>query len=259
VSTATAQRVASLQFPGIRFGALPAEPVRRLATGIDPLDALLGGGLPRGYVSEVVGGPSSGRTALLHALLASATRRGEVAAVVDLPDALDPPSLARAGADLGRVLWVRPPSPQTALKCAELILSAGGFGLVVLDGLEARRTRPLPPQVWPRLAQVTRRAGAACLLCAPQRLAGGAAAMALTLAPQQVRWSGHLFEGITTTAVLARTRFGAAERAIELMFGTVARPPVGGGAPSPPGRGGARPEHRGKGGGEEAVRHAITG
>lgn len=209
--------VAALQLSGIRMGALPVEPVRRLPTGIGELDELLGGGLPRGQLSEIVGGPSSGRTGLLHALLTSATRRGEVAAVVDLADALDPPSLARAGADLERVLWVRPPAPQVALRCAELILNAGGFGLVALDGL-GMRGRPLTRQVWPRLAQVARRGGAACVVCAPHRLSEGAAALALTLAQRRTHWSGRLFEGLTSTAVLTRHRFGPTGAAVSVAL-----------------------------------------
>ena len=108
-------RFAALQFPGVRVGAPPVEPGRRLPTGIDCLDELLGGGLPRGHVSEIVGGPSSGRTALLHALLASATRRGEATAVVDLPDALDPRSLANAGVDLNVADTDQRPGERVAL------------------------------------------------------------------------------------------------------------------------------------------------
>jgi hypothetical protein len=221
-------------------------------TGIAALDELLGGGLPRGHLSEIAGGPSSGRTALLHALLASATRRGEVAAVVDVADALDPPSLARAGADLTRVLWVRPPSAKTALKCVELILGAGGFGVVALDGVGTRIARPLPRQVWPRLAQVTRRAGVACVVCGPQRLASGAAALALTISQRQVHWSGRLFEGLSTTAVLTRSRFGPTERAVTLLLGE--------GVDAQ--RAAERVERvqaRRRGGGEEAVDCASTG
>jgi len=249
--TAARERFASLQFPGVRLGALLAEPVRRVPTGIAALDALLGGGLPRGHLSEIVGGPSSGRTALLHALLASATRRGEATAVVDLLDALDPPSLARAGADLGRVLWVRPPSPQTALKCAELILGAGGFGVVALDGLGAPAARPLPRPVWPRLAQVTRRARAVVALCASRRMTTSCAAVVLRLSQRRVRWGGQLFDGITTTAEMTRSRFGPAQQAVVLALGERLAALEGVQIESwPAGR---------SGGGEGAVDRAISG
>jgi hypothetical protein len=228
VQTATARdRLLSLNVPGVRVGAVPAEPVRRLPSGIAALDALLGGGLPRGHLSEVVGGPSSGRTALLHAWVATATRAGEVAAVIDLPNALDPPSLAQAGADLARVLWVRPPTVRIGLKCAELILSAGGFGLVAIDGLGAVRSNPEQPRgarspsrhAWPRLAQVTRRAGAAVVILAPRRVTTSCAALALELSQRRARWNGRLFDGFTTSVELARNRFGPADRAVTLAVG----------------------------------------
>ena len=53
---------------------------------------------------------STSRVDLALAALATATRRGEVAALIDLEDALDPASLLAVGADLSRVLWVRPGS-----------------------------------------------------------------------------------------------------------------------------------------------------
>jgi hypothetical protein len=77
-----------------------------VSSGIPAIDALTGG-LPRGCLTEVCGPASSGRTALLLAALAAATRRGEFCAVVDASDALDPQSVAAAGVDLERLLWVR--------------------------------------------------------------------------------------------------------------------------------------------------------
>jgi len=77
-----------------------------VSSGIPAIDALTGG-LPRGCLTEVCGPASSGRTALLLAALAVATRRGEFCAVVDASDALDPQSVAAAGVDLERLLWVR--------------------------------------------------------------------------------------------------------------------------------------------------------
>ena len=75
--------------------------------GVVELDAVLGGGFPRGSLVELCGPESSGRTSLAISLLAQATSRQEACAFVDVSDSLDPVSLAAAGADLQRVLWVR--------------------------------------------------------------------------------------------------------------------------------------------------------
>ena len=76
------------------------------SSGIPALDALTGG-LPRGCLTEICGPASSGRTAVLLAALAAATRRGEYCVVVDASDALDPQSAAAASVDLDHLLWVR--------------------------------------------------------------------------------------------------------------------------------------------------------
>jgi len=76
-------------------------------SGIAELDAVLGGGFPRGSLVELCGPASSGRTGLAFSLLAQATSRQEACAFVDVSDSLDPVSLAAAGVDLPRLLWVR--------------------------------------------------------------------------------------------------------------------------------------------------------
>ena len=77
------------------------------ATGFAELDALLGGGIPRGQITELVGKASSGCTSVVLSLLAEATARREVAAYIDAADCFDPPSAERAGVALDRLLWVR--------------------------------------------------------------------------------------------------------------------------------------------------------
>jgi RecA/RadA recombinase len=55
------------------LGLRPDAKIREcLPTGIAPLDALTGG-FPRGAISEILGRESSGRTTLVHSLLAAAT------------------------------------------------------------------------------------------------------------------------------------------------------------------------------------------
>ncbi len=76
-------------------------------TGLSDLDALLGGGLPRGEICEITGPASSGCTRLVLSVLAEATQAGEVAAYIDATDCLDPRSAEQAGVVLDRLLWVR--------------------------------------------------------------------------------------------------------------------------------------------------------
>lgn len=76
-------------------------------SGVPELDAVLSGGFPRGALVELCGPASSGRTSLAFSLLAEATGRQEACAFVDVSDALDPLSLAAAGVELPRLLWIR--------------------------------------------------------------------------------------------------------------------------------------------------------
>src|SRR5207302_480832 len=76
-------------------------------SGVRELDAVLGGGFPRGSLVELCGPASSGRTSLAFSLLAEATERQQACAFVDVADSLDPLSLAAAGVDLPRLLWIR--------------------------------------------------------------------------------------------------------------------------------------------------------
>ena len=75
--------------------------------GVTELDELLGGGFPRGSLVELCGPASSGRTSVAFSLLAQATERQEACAFVDVSDSLDPLSLAAAGVELPRLLWIR--------------------------------------------------------------------------------------------------------------------------------------------------------
>jgi hypothetical protein len=118
--------------------------VEKLYTGIDEIDALTGG-LPRGAISEIFGPASSGRTSLMYSLLAYATTHQETCALVDTNDVFAPTAAVAAGMNFDRLLWVRcAGNLEHAFKAADLLLHAGGFGLVVLDlgdvpGKEARQ------------------------------------------------------------------------------------------------------------------------
>jgi len=183
---------------GERLAAIPklteVKPASRLAirsapemvsSGVREIDALTGG-LPRGCLTEVCGSQSSGRTSLLFATLAAATKRQEACALVDVNDVFDPMLAAAAEVEFEQLLWVRCGSPvenaQTsartlrvgsgarknseaernfarrrgetalgqALRVTDLLLQSGGFGLVTLDlgDVPLKMTRRIPLTSW---------------------------------------------------------------------------------------------------------------
>ena len=189
---------------GVRLGNAQSTPLPRLPTGLAPLDAATGGGLPRGRVTEVAGPRSAGRTGLACAVASRATGAGETIAWVDVEDALDPEAAAAAGVVLARTLWVRPRTVADALRATDILLRAGGFGLVVLDLGEHDRARLPAP---------SRATGSTLLVLTPRRQAGGFAALGLEVTARGARWSGGtgrlvLLDGIDARVTVTRSRVG---------------------------------------------------
>ena len=107
--------------PASRLDVRPAPEM--VSCGIRELDALTGG-FPRGCLTEICGAASSGRTSILLSALAQATQRGEVCALVDASDALDPGSAMAAQIAMERLLWVR--CKKTVLSSRSPVLSPVG-------------------------------------------------------------------------------------------------------------------------------------
>lgn len=233
------KKLQHFEFSGVFRGRELTRKTRRLGSGLLQLDALLGGGIARGRISEIIGQPGSGRTTIAACFAASATSRGEVVAWMDSTGAFDPSSMAKAGVDLARVLWASfaegcpplaspvlrssdvPPSfrpkerrfESCLLKAAELVLEAGGFALVVVD---FGRTRyPLLQSAALRIARSAERSNAAVLMLAPRRMCGSFAALSLTLSRSQARFSRlssdspPLFDGLEFQARIACNKLGA--------------------------------------------------
>ncbi len=161
-----------------------------LATDIPDLDTLLGGGLERGSLTELVGRPSSGRFAILLTALQRITSSGEPAALIDQGAHLDPQSAATAGIDLERLLWVCPKRLPDSLAAAELLV-ATGFPLVVIDlGLPPVKGRA-PLAAWLRLARRTAEYRAVALVSSPYRVSGCAANTVVIAGKTRGRWYGR--------------------------------------------------------------------
>lgn len=154
-----------------RRAALREDP---LPTSLAGFDQLLGGGLPRGELVELVGRGSCGRFAAILAALRAVTGAGEAAALVDQGGQLDPQAATEIGIDLERLLWLRPHNLGDSLATAELLVHTG-FPLIALDlGLPPVRGRA-PLAAWLRLARTAAVHGAVVLIGSPYRLSGCAA------------------------------------------------------------------------------------
>jgi len=175
----------------------------RRGTGLAALDRLLGGGWPRAALSEISGRRSSGRTTVVRAALAAAIAAGETVALVDAGGSLD----ARAWTGLG-LLWIRC-APSQALKAADLVVAAGGFGMVALDLCDA--TLRIPDAAWVRLRHTARAQGTTVLIAGAARRLGAFAAAAIDLggAPAFDADGPPLFTGLDVRALRLRDGRGA--------------------------------------------------
>lgn len=164
----------------------------RLLVGIPELDRLMGG-LVRGAVTEVFGPASSGRTTFALRALAAAAAREEICAWVDACDNLDPASAAAAGVDLDRLIWVRAGGDAgRALQCADLLVQAGGFGVIVLDiaELDVRAARRIPLAAWFRLRRAIENTPAILLVLSREPQVRQCASAAIEMRPCGAAWSG---------------------------------------------------------------------
>lgn len=155
-----------------------AEPV---ATGLGGVDEALGGGLPRGALTELVfTAPSSGGQLVLLHLLQTARRLHRFLGFVDGSDSFDPQSIEPAGL-LRHLLWVRCTTAAAALQAADLIARDSNFALLALDvrGCATRELRRVPPTLWYRLQRVLEPTSTALVVLTPQRLVPSARARLL--------------------------------------------------------------------------------
>jgi hypothetical protein len=223
-------------------------------SGVPSLDAPLGGGFPRGQLSEVVGPRSSGRTSVMLQTAAAATGRGELVALVDALDMFDVESAAAAGVDFDRLLWIRghmvsnpglcrdtnQRALEQAIRAFTLVLQAGNFGLVIFDAAEApaEAIRRLPFTTWLRLQRMVEGSQTMCLLVGGEPMARSSAGLTLRLRHEGIRppsplcgfgepgatgirFGQSLFEGLTVEARVVRARVREREEATA-TFSTVA-------------------------------------
>jgi recombination protein RecA len=173
----------------------------RLSTGIPGIS------LPRGGLTEIYGSASSGRAGLLISILAQATAREEMCAVVDAEDGFDPSTASAAGVDLAKILWVRcRHNAEHALKAADLLIQGGGFGVVAMElgGTSPATARRISLTSWFRLRRAVEHTPTVLIAVARQSNAKTCASLTLECRREQALWRGapgfRLLRGIAVRA-----------------------------------------------------------
>jgi len=161
-----------------------------VSTGIPEMDALLGG-LPRGAMTEICGAACSGRTSFLLSALASRTKDGEVCALVDARDSFDPLTANAAGIALEKLLWVRCQNIDQALRAMDLLIQAGGFGMVAVDlsDVPTKTVRQVPLNAWFRFRRAVEDTPTILLLLEQEPNAKTCASLVVRLEAREARWA----------------------------------------------------------------------
>ncbi len=161
-----------------------------VSTGVPEIDALVGG-LPRGAMTEICGAACSGRTSLLLSALASRTADGEVCALVDARDSFDPLTGNAAGIALEKLLWVRCQNIDQALRAMDLLIQAGGFGMVAVDlsDVPTRTVRQVPLNAWFRFRRAVEDSPTILLMIEQESNAKTCASLVLRLEMAEARWT----------------------------------------------------------------------
>lgn len=111
--------------------------VKFIPTGIETVDNALGGGIPRGRMTECHGPESSGKTTLAFYAIASAQREGEVCAFIDVEHAMDPIWARKCGVDLDELLFSQPSSGEEAWEIILELAESNSVAVIVLDSITA--------------------------------------------------------------------------------------------------------------------------
>ncbi|MEK9132503.1 MAG: recombinase RecA, partial [Patescibacteria group bacterium] len=112
-------------------------PIDTISTGSISLDLALGGGIPRGRVTEIYGPESSGKTTLTLHIIAEAQKKGGQCAFIDAEHALDPEYAKRIGVDMNNLLVSQPDSGEQALDITETLVRSNAVDVIVVDSVAA--------------------------------------------------------------------------------------------------------------------------
>jgi hypothetical protein len=148
-----------------RFPRVPKSVGTHLITGLAFFDQSVGGGLPKGAITELITPRrSAGSASLVRAFIHGAYRDKYFVALIDGRDSFDPSALDNS--ILRQLLWVRCAKALEAVKAADLLLRDGNFPLLIVDLIfnSPGELRKIPQTTWYRLQRLVESVPTACLV-----------------------------------------------------------------------------------------------
>ena len=112
-----------------------------IKTGIPSLDYVLGGGFPRGMITEIFGEEGAGKTTISFTCIKSVLENEGFVLYIDVEGKLDVKYMESCGVDLSRVHVAQPPSGEAAIDIWKKFAEVGGTDLIVLDSVAALHTK----------------------------------------------------------------------------------------------------------------------
>lgn len=207
----------SEKFPGLRMRVDGPRRAKQAVqrTGVPQIDGPLGGGVPKGALTEIIVPAAQGGSAsLIRAFLEQAAREKQIVAMVDGRDSLNVAQMEESV--LSRLLWIRCLNAAQAMRAADLLLRDNNVPWVVLD-LKMNpepELRKIPAATWYRFQRLVEMSGSAGIVFTPRRL----------VAPAQARVTLH--SRLSLSIIETETEESLPQLKIEVTCQTGSRRPA---------------------------------
>ena len=119
------------------FGDRPKTNEDCVSTGSISLDIAVGGGIPRGRITEIYGNESAGKTTLALHIVAEVQKKGGNAVYIDVEHSLDPNYAEKIGVNIKDLFISQPNSAEQALDIVETAVRSNSAQIVVIDSVSA--------------------------------------------------------------------------------------------------------------------------
>jgi recombination protein RecA len=111
--------------------------VETIPTGSPALDMALGGGVPRGRITEIYGPEMAGKSTVAQHIIAQAQGLGGLTAYIDVEHAMDPTFAAAIGVNVEDLLISQPDTGEQALEICEALVRSNAVDVIVVDSVAA--------------------------------------------------------------------------------------------------------------------------